>query len=103
MLHGISQSNYENEIAAHLQTSGARLSKYVYPACEPPHRQSSDSFFRAVEEAKKITGANKSQRMQSCSQEWAPQCRERKRCQSERSVEFGSSHHCDESLEEIIS
>jgi hypothetical protein len=24
----------------------------MYPACEPPHRQSSDSIFRSVEEAK---------------------------------------------------
>ena len=53
MIDGINQFDYEDKLRAHLLTSGARLGKYMYPACEPPHRLSSDSFFRAVEEAKK--------------------------------------------------
>jgi hypothetical protein len=33
-------------------TERARYRKYMYPACEPPHRLSTYPFFRAVEESK---------------------------------------------------
>lgn len=55
--------DYEDKLHAHLRNSGTGLGKYMYPACEPPHRQSSNSFFRAVEEAKKKTGVDRCQHM----------------------------------------
>jgi len=49
----LSQFRYESEMTrAPYCTECVRLGKYMYPACEPPHRLSTYSFLRAVEEAK---------------------------------------------------
>jgi len=42
----------ETSTTASYCTKCVRLGKYMYPECEPPHRLSVYSFFRAVEEAK---------------------------------------------------
>jgi len=95
MFHG-SQSNSENEIAC------TPSHKYLVSTCTPRvNHLTVRLILSSSRGGKKITGTDKSQRMQSCSQEWAPQCRERKRCQSEGACSFGSSHHCDEGFEKL--